>query len=127
MYRNAAGKAFQSFKALLAALAVRHRDLLAGRFPGVKRARGGRGLALVDWIIAVMPTGMILEVARDLSAVEGEGLVHYANVALNLHEFQYNGLDESGVFSRYSRLESAAEDVKSLASYVLGRVGGGKV
>ena len=72
----------------------------------------------MDWVIAVMPTGLMLEVARDLSQLVGQGLLHYANVALNLHEFQYNGLDRSSVLSRYARLESVAEDVKTLVHYV---------
>ncbi|MCU7786757.1 PaREP1 family protein [Pyrobaculum sp. 3827-6] len=118
MYRNAAGKAFQAFKALLAALAARHRDTLAARHPGVKTTKGGRRVLYVDWLIAVMPTGQMLEVARDLAAAEGEELIHYANTALNLHEFQYNGLDKSGVLSRYTRLASVEEDVRTLASYV---------
>ena len=118
LYRNAAGKAFQAFKALLAALAVKYRDVLAQRYPGGGRLKSGKAVEAVDWVIAVMPTGLMLEVARDLSQLVGQELLHYANVALNLHEFQYNGLDRSGVLSRYARLESVAEDVKTLTQYV---------
>jgi hypothetical protein len=118
LYRNAAGKAFQAFKALLAALAMKYRDALAQRYPGRRRLKSGKAVEVVDWVIAVMPTGLMLEVARDLSQLAGRELLHYANVALNLHEFQYNGLDKSGVLSRYTRLESVAEDVKALAQYV---------
>jgi len=118
LYRNAAGKAFQAFKALLAALAVKYRDALAQRYPGRRRLKSGKAVEAVDWIIAVVPTGLMLEVARDLSQLVGQKLLHYANVALNLHEFQYNGLDRSGVLSRYARLESVAEDVKTLTQYV---------
>jgi hypothetical protein len=63
----------------------------------------------------------MLEVARDLAAAEGEGLIHYANTALNLHEFQHNALDKSGVLSRYTRLASVEDDVRALASYVAER------
>jgi hypothetical protein len=118
LYRNAAGKAFQTFKALLAALAMKYRDALAQRYPGRKRLRSGKAVEAVDWIVAVMPTGLMLEVARDLSQLAGRELLHYANTALNLHEFQYNCLDKSGVLSRYARPESVAEDVKALAQYV---------
>ncbi len=118
LYRNAAGKAFQAFKALLAALAMKYRDALAQKYPGRRRLKGGKAVEAVDWIIAVMPTGLMLEVARDLSQMAGQELLHYANVALNLHEFQYNGLDKSGILSRYARLESVAEDVKTLVQYV---------
>jgi hypothetical protein len=116
LYRNAAGKAFQAFKALLAALAMKYRDALAQRYPGRRRLRSGKAVEAVDWIIAVMPTGLMLEVARDLSQLAGRELLHYANVALNPHEFQYNGLD--GVLSRYARHESVAEDVMALTQYV---------
>ena len=118
LYRNAAGEAFQAFKALLAALAMKYRDALAQRYPGRKRLKSGKAVEAVDWIIAAMPTGLMLEVARDLSQLAGRELLHYANIALNLHEFQYNGLDRSGVLSRYARLESVAEEVKALAQYV---------
>jgi hypothetical protein len=97
---------------------MKYRDALAQRYPGRKRLKSGKAVEAVDWVIAVMPTGLMLEVARDLSQFAGQELLHYANVALNLHEFQYNGLDRSGVLSRYARLESVAEDVKALTQYV---------
>jgi hypothetical protein len=50
LYRNAAGKAFQAFKALLAALAMKYRDALAQRYPGRKRLRSGKAVEAVDWM-----------------------------------------------------------------------------
>jgi len=37
------------------------------------------------------------------------------SLALNLHEVQHNGLDESGVLSKYSTLRQVEEDIKELA------------
>lgn len=54
-----------------------------------------------------------------LEKAAGVALVDLTNVALNLQEFQYNGLDRAGVFSRYPSLEFVEEDVKRLAAAVL--------
>jgi hypothetical protein len=71
LLRNAAGKAFQAWKALLAALAVEHRDKLAERFKGVRTTRDGRRVHLADFVVAFMPTGYMLAVAKDLEGATG--------------------------------------------------------
>ena len=48
LYRNAAGKAFQAFKAMLAALTLRRRDITAQKYPGVKRLTGGKTVEVAD-------------------------------------------------------------------------------
>ncbi|MGC8583667.1 MAG: hypothetical protein ACP5I3_09735 [Thermoproteus sp.] len=50
-----------------------------------------------------MPTGYMLAAAV-LEEASWLRLADLTNVALNLHELQYNGLDKSGAFSRYSSL-----------------------
>jgi hypothetical protein len=54
-------------------------------------------------------------VARVLRLIYDDVVVLLTALTLNLHEVQYNGLDESGVFSKYSRLQQVEEDVKELA------------
>ncbi|WP_291765081.1 PaREP1 family protein, partial [Caldivirga sp. UBA161] len=66
LYRNAAGKAFQAWKALLAALAVNYSDELARRFKGIRGTRDGKRVSLTDFIIAFMPIGYMLAVAKVL-------------------------------------------------------------
>ncbi len=58
LIRNAAGKAYQAWKALVAAFAAENRDKLKDVFRGgVVRLRGGnRVIDRVDWVIAIMPS-----------------------------------------------------------------------
>ncbi|MFP3348716.1 MAG: PaREP1 family protein, partial [Thermoproteus sp.] len=70
---------------------------------------------LADWLIALMPTGRMWEVARALRQSYGDEVVLLTALALKLHEVQYNGLDESGVLSKYSTPQQIEEDVKELA------------
>ena len=53
--------------------------------------------------------------ASALEEVYGRELIHLTDIAPNLHEFQYNGLDPEGVVSRYTNLEDVEKDVKYLA------------
>ncbi|ABP50879.1 MULTISPECIES: PaREP1 family protein [Pyrobaculum] len=119
LYRNAAGKAFQAWKALLAAMAADYKEELAKKFRGVRRTRDGKKVSLSDFIIAFMPTGYMLAVAKVLEQLTGKPLSDLTNIALNLHEFQYNGLDEAGVFSRYPSLEYVIDDIRKLVDQVL--------
>jgi hypothetical protein len=70
-------------------------------------------------VIAIMPTTKMREVASALEEVYGRELIHLTDVALNLHEFQYNGLDPEGVVSRYTNLEDVEKDVKYLAEKIV--------
>jgi hypothetical protein len=70
-------------------------------------------------VIAFMPTTKMREVASALEEVYGRELIHLTDVALNLHEFQYNGLDPEGVVSRYTYLEDVEKDVKYLAEKIV--------
>ncbi len=118
LVRNAAGKAFQAVKAYLAAEAAARRDVLAGKFAGVRVTRHGKRVARVDWIIAVMPTSRMKEVAQLLGDRELELAVEKA---LDLHEFQYNGLDREGDVSRYVDVASVGRDVMGVARFIRGR------
>ena len=81
---------------------------------GKVATREGAEVELADWLIALMPTGKMWEVARNLRQTYGGVVVLLTALALNLHEVQYNGLDESGVLSKYSTLQ-VEEDIKELA------------
>ena len=72
-------------------------------------------MELADWLIALMPTGKMWEIARILRRIYGNVVVLLTALALNLHEVEHNGLDESGVLSKYSTLQQVEEDVKELA------------
>ena len=113
LYRNAAGKAFQAWKALLAALAVEHRDKLAERFKGVRTTRDGRRVDLADFVVAFMPAGYMLAVAKDLGEATGLSLYDLTNLALSLHE-----LDKSGVYSRYPFIDLVVGDIKRVINAV---------
>ncbi|GAB6947867.1 PaREP1 family protein [Vulcanisaeta sp. JCM 16161] len=107
LIRNAAGKAFQAVKALLAALAVDIRDKLIARYPGKVRIKGGKTVDRAYWVIAVMPTNYML----GLSALINEEIHYLAAIALHLHQYQYNGPDREGILSQYRTDDEAKEDI----------------
>jgi hypothetical protein len=96
---------------VLAALALREREAVREAFRGVKKMRSGKAINEGDWVIAFMPSTYVRLVARLLARRYGEEVLMYTDIALNLHEYQYNGPNREGIFSRYP---SAAEDIKRL-------------
>jgi len=114
LYRNAAGKAFQGWRAVLAAAAALNRQILARRFSGRVKTRIGKVVERADWVAAVMPTGLMRAVAQLLEEVYGFEVVALTDVALNIHEFQHSGVDEAGLLNRYAALDLAEADIRRL-------------
>ncbi|ABP50150.1 MAG: PaREP1 family protein [Pyrobaculum arsenaticum] len=122
LLRTAAGKAFQCWKAYLAAVAVEARDLLKSRFPGVTKIRKGEEVEEVeevDVMIAVVPTTRMAEIATMLSRRFGDEVVKYTMLALELHRYQYNGPDPEGVISNIPDDFTAARLICILAGAVV--------
>jgi len=100
------------------ALAAERRETLARLYTGVKRLREGKRVSEADWVIAFMPSTRLREVAKALSEVYGDEVYYVTEVALSLHEYQYNGPDREGVFSRYRTDEHAAKDIEHVVAIV---------
>ena len=115
LHRNASGKVFQAWKAVVSAAAAKNRELIAKHYTGIVKDRTGKVRSRADLIIALMPTTRLREVASILEEVYGKEMVHLTDLALNLHEFQYNGLDPEGVVSRYTNLNDVEKDIRYLA------------
>ncbi len=64
--------------------------------------------------MAVMPTTVLKPVAQ----VIGGDIDVYTNMALWLHEYQYNGPDKQGILSPYPDDESTSRDIRTLISKV---------
>ncbi|BDC18505.1 PaREP1 family protein [Acidianus sp. HS-5] len=110
LIRNAAGKAFQAWKALVAALAVDRRSDLEKLYPGYVKIKGNKTVKKVDWIILIMPTTLLKEVAM----VINDEINNFTNMALLLHQYQYNGPDKEGIASFYRSDEMAKQDILRL-------------
>ena len=117
LLRNAAVKAFQAWKAILAIVSALNRDYLSKYFKGKVRTRDGKIVSKIDWIIVIMPTGLMRTIAQLLEPIYGYEIVFLTDLAINLHEFQYNGLDETGCLSRYTRIELVEQDIKRLIEW----------
>ena len=116
--RNAAGKAFQGWKAVLAAAAALNRDAVLSKFPGRILDRVGGVTLRGDVTIALMPTGKMRSVAEVLVPVYGWEVLYLTDLALSLRESQYNGLDPEGVVSRYADLAEVEADVRHLVEKI---------
>ncbi|MBP1448966.1 MAG: hypothetical protein JZD41_02965 [Thermoproteus sp.] len=115
LYRNAAGKAFQAWKAVVAARAAERIEDVRRAFPGSRRLRGSRRrVEKAYWIAAVMPTSLL----KPVSQIVGGEISLYTNIALWLHEYQYNGPDPQGVLSPYPSDEYAKMDIEALLEAV---------
>jgi hypothetical protein len=117
LVRNAAGKAFQAWKALLAALL----RLELERLRAIVRTDEERRW-LESKAVPRVPTTSMKELSRLLKEAGHEAITAWTDKALNLHDYQYHGPDPDMALSKYTTTESAAADVVELIQELAKRV-----
>jgi HEPN domain-containing protein len=115
--RNAACKAFQAWKALLAALL----RLELERLKALARTEEERRW-LESKAVPRIPTAKMKELSRLLEEAGHEGIPFVTALALDLHDYQYHGPDPDMAQSKYTTRESAAADVVELIQELTKRV-----
>ncbi|BDR91644.1 PaREP1 family protein [Vulcanisaeta souniana] len=117
LVRNAAGKAFQSWRALLAALLRLDLDRL---MQVVKTDEERRWL--MERAIPRVPTSRMMALSKMLSDVGYAGLLPDTALALSLHDYQYNGPDPDMALSKFRSRSDAAAAVLELVNEVVRRI-----
>ena len=115
--RNAAGKAFQAWKALLAALL----KLELGRLKALAKTEEERRW-LETTAVPRVPTTKMRVLSHLLEEVGHGGVTFVTSAALDLHDYQYHGPDPDMALSKYTTREEAAADVEKLVAEVARRI-----
>jgi thermostable 8-oxoguanine DNA glycosylase len=115
--RNAACKAFQAWKAFMAALLRLELEKLKALAKTEEEKRW-----LESRAVPRVPTTKMKELSRLLRDVGHEGITFVTDKALNLHDYQYHGPDPDMALSKYATRESAAADVVELIQELIRRV-----
>jgi len=118
LIRNAAGKAFQAWKALIASMLVDRRSDIIKKYHGKKKLKGNKSIEKADWIIAIVPTSYL----EELSLLLGKEINLLTEKALLIHDYQYNGPDKEGILSPFRADDIAKESIKILIEEILKRV-----
>lgn len=104
--RNAAGKAFQAWRALSGALLALERDKILERLESEEQRRW-----LLEKAVPRVSTSRLKALAQLL---EETGIPYYnplTSTALDLHDYQYHGPDPAAELSKYTSPEEAARDI----------------
>ncbi|MGK0549608.1 MAG: PaREP1 family protein [Pyrobaculum sp.] len=116
LVRNAAGKAFQAWRALLAALLRLELDKLlqAAKTEDEKRWLAERAVPRV-------PTTRVVRLSQMLEEAGHQGIQFVTSMALDLHDYQYSGPDPDMALSKFRTREEAAAAVVGLVREVARR------
>ncbi|WP_054854162.1 PaREP1 family protein [Vulcanisaeta distributa] len=117
LVRNAAGKAFQAWRAFLAALLRLEIDKL---LQVVKTEEERKWL--MERAVPRVPTTRLVRLSQMLEEVGHYGLSAWTAVALELHDYQYNGPDPDMALSKFRDREEAAVAVVSLIKELVNRI-----
>ena len=112
--RNAAGKAFQAWKALLGALLALERDRLEEMLEVEEQRKWLEKLGILR-----VPTSRLKQLSQLLEDAGYKSVSAYTDKALDLHDYQYHGPDPDVEVSKYrSRREAAKDTVLLLQTLV---------
>jgi hypothetical protein len=115
--RNAACKAFQAWKAFIAALLRLELEKLKALVKTEEERRW-----LESRAVPRVPTTKMKELSRLLKEAGHEAITAWTDKALDLHDYQYHGPDPDMALSKYTTRESAAADVVELLQELTKRV-----
>jgi len=115
--RNAAGKAFQAWRALLAALL----RLELEKLKALARTEEERRW-LESKAVPRIPTTKMIALSLMLEKAGHEGISLWTDRALLLHDYQYNGPDPDMALSKFGSREEVVEYVLRLVNEVARRV-----
>ncbi|MGC8543477.1 MAG: PaREP1 family protein [Vulcanisaeta sp.] len=117
LVRNAAGKAFQSWKAFLAALLRLELNKL------VQMARSDEERQwLINKAVPRIPTSRMKALSQMLEEIGYPRISFSTSTALDLHDYQYNGPDPDMALSKYRNREEAAYDIRLLINELIRRI-----
>jgi hypothetical protein len=111
LVRNAAGKAFQAWKALLAALLRLELDKLKALARSEEERRW-----LESTAVPRVPTTRMFSLSLMLEGLGYRGLSVWTERALNIHDYQYHGPDPDMALSKYRSKEEAAGAIMALVA-----------
>ena len=114
LVRNAAGKAFQAWRALLAALLRLEAEKL---LQGAKTEEERRWF--VERAVPRIPTSRMKSLSQMLEQVGYGDATLWTSLALSLHDYQHSGPDPDMALSKYRSREEAAYDVVKLVHGVI--------
>ncbi|MEM0484671.1 MAG: PaREP1 family protein [Pyrobaculum sp.] len=117
LVRNAAGKAFQAWRALLAALL----RLELERLKAVAKTEEERKW-LETTAVPRVPTSRMTALSQMLEEAGHAGIAAWTDKALKLHDYQYHGPDPDMALSKYRNREEAAVDVLLLLRELTRRI-----
>jgi len=112
--RNAAGKAFQAWRAVLAALLKLELERLKALAKTEEERRWFEEKA-----VPRVPTTKMVPLSQMLRELGYRDVAFITDRALNLHDYQYHGPDPDMALSKYRTREEAAKAVVELVSAVV--------
>jgi len=111
--RNAAGKAFQAWRAVLAALLRLELDKLKALAKSEEEWRW-----LEERAVPSVPTTKMIPLSLMLEELGYRDIVAWTSHALSIHGYQYHGPDPDMALSIYRTREEAASAIRELAKAV---------